>query len=108
MPSSPDRLRRRVRPLAALLAAALAFCLLPDARAGITFTQKSVTTTDNVGAYTKTGTMTAIGQLLGSGETALMVTTDAALFVPAGGAARVEAVSTLFSMVTIVPDGIYD
>src|SRR5262245_44930872 len=86
------------------LCAALVLTATPS-QADIIFGLGNSTASDNIGAYTETGDLTATGHFLGGGPVVMDVETDTNLTVPAAGAARVEAESTLFTTVEFTPIG---
>jgi hypothetical protein len=92
-----------------LPAAALALLLAPaSSRATIVFTQSSVQTDINIGAYTEgQNNTTAFGQELGNGPNLLQAVTNTPLTIPSTGQARIAAASSsnLFTTVTFTPSG---
>jgi PEP-CTERM motif len=85
---------------------AAAVLMAAPSQADIIFNLGNSTASDNIGAYTETGDLTATGHFLGGGPVVMDVETDTNLTVPANGAARVEAEGTLFTTVTFTPVGL--
>src|SRR5262245_66392600 len=86
------------------LCAALVLTATPS-QADIIFGLGNSTASDNIGAYTETGALTATGHFLGGGPAVMDVETDTNLTVPAAGAARREAERTQFLTVQLPTAG---
>lgn len=91
-----------------IVAIAVVVCLvskISDVQADIVFGSGVSPASHNVGSYSQLDAMSAAGYFLGGGEQVLLVETNAPLEVPAAGAARIKALSSLLSTVTYTSVG---
>jgi hypothetical protein len=85
----------------------VSFAFASVASADIIFGSGNSPATDNIGSYVQQTSTTATGQKLGGVDDVFLAMSDTPLFVPSSGAARIEAVGTLFTKVMYSPLGFY-